>query len=102
MRALHESAATPTYNSNFEQCSPRIRQNAMGCQVQQLTSQYVRRNESRCAERAFPVVDQISTHLKHIVSCGLAMSFIDNPGYSAPVRLLDSPRQQTVDLVRPS
>src|SRR5260221_13729708 len=95
MRALHESAATPTYNSNFEQCSPRIRQNAMGCQVQQLTSQYVRRNESRCAERAFPVVDQISTHLKHIGSCGRAMSFIDNHAYSALSRCHCPPLHRT-------
>src|SRR5712692_2806990 len=101
MRALHESAATPTYNSNFEQCSPRIRQNAMGCQVQQLTSQYVRRNKSRCAERAFPVVDQISTHLKHISCRGRAMSFIDNHGYSALARWLCPPCQQTLNHVRP-
>src|SRR5438270_518063 len=95
MRMLHKRAATPAHNCNFEQCSSGIRQNPMSGQVQQLTAQYVRSNKSRCAECTLPMVDHIATHLKHIRSCGRAMTFIDYHGYPVFARWLCSPSQQT-------
>src|SRR2546423_3711132 len=101
MRVLHEGSATPTHNGDFQQCSSGICQDSMGCQVQQLTTQYIRRNKSRGTEGALPVVNQIATHLKHISCRGRAMSFIDNHGYSALARWLGPPCQQTFNHVRP-
>src|SRR6266700_4335344 len=101
MRMLHECSATPTHNGDFQQCSSGICQDALGCQVSQLTTEYIRGNKSRGTEGAFPMVNQIATHIKHISCCGRAMSFIDNHGYSALARWLCPPCQQTLNHVRP-
>src|SRR2546421_5500854 len=101
MGMLHKRTATSAHNGNFEQCSSWIRQNSMSCQVQQLTAQYIRWNKSRCAEGALPMINHIATHLKHISSCGRAMTFIDYHGYPVFARWLCPPVQQTFNHMGP-
>src|SRR5215471_3326214 len=101
MRVLHERTTTPAHNSNFEQRSSWICQNTMGCQVQQLAAQHVRWDKRRSAEGTFPMVNQITTHLKHISGCGGAMTFVDYHGNPICAWWLCSPGQQTFNHMCP-